>query len=80
VYRWKQTGPANHVLAHADGSRHSIDRWSDTWVLSFLPTGHPAGGRISVPWLTDKKTLNTAMQSCEAHAQTVTAQTRSTPR
>lgn len=68
--RWKQTGPANHTLVHRDGSRHTIDRFADAWVLSYLPTGHPSGGRTTVPWLTGRKSLRTAKLSCEAHDRT----------
>lgn len=68
---WKKCGPANYSSQQRDGSRYIITRLDGTWLIRYLPTGTlQNGGRWeAVPWTTSKRTLNTAKDSCLAHAE-----------
>lgn len=50
-----------------NGARYTIDRWVESWVISFLPFGTAENGRQPVPWLSDRKSLTTAKEAVEEH-------------
>lgn len=50
------------------GARYTIDRWGDTWVISYLPNGTPdKGPRAKVPWLPGRQSMTTAKHAVAAH-------------
>lgn len=67
---WKQTGRQNYSSQQRDGSRYLIDRYGNSWVISYLPTGTALNGgrREQVPWTAGRRSLDAAKDSCVMHA------------
>ena len=62
VWTGTQSNQSTYALDSA-GARYTIDRLTDSWMISYLPLGTADKGRTAVPWLPGPRTLFTAKRA-----------------